>query len=610
MRRTAVLSALMLALLLALFVPRLASAHARFVRSNPEDGAVLAELPREVRLWFDESITVAFCSAQLLDASGHPVGVTNVRGDPTDSTALIVELPPAGSGLYSLTWKIVSALDTHRTQGTLVFGVNTSVESMARAAPVEPPPPLVEVGLRALTFAAYALSLGGLFSAGRVLRSRRIESEAWMTLARKRAFRVALIGLGALFVAGALMLAWQAATLERGSLGELLSTRYGALWLAQEGLTLIGLMAVLAAQRNLIWGWWGGGLAGAGLAAVLALNSHAAGAGTLAIIVQTVHLLTACGWVGSVIVLALALWPLHRALDDSAQAAARDALRGFGQWAVAGVGVLAATGLYNTARQVVSADAWLLTSYGQALLFKVAAFLLVGLMGFVNASLLHPRVAAVLAALLRRPANWTLLPRKRLSTVLWAEVALGVTVLALTGWLTALPPARGAEFVERPPVEKPLTSLTRMADDLTINLQIRPNKPGPNLLTVGVLNTRRPAPAEVLRVLVRLTYVEQDLGQQILIADAQDADHYGVSTSALSVAGRWKVQVVVRRYGMEDSVADFDWRVEALAPAIVRPVLVSQKPLATWLDGLAAIGMGAVVLLGVIALFRRHRNNK
>lgn len=102
-------------------------------------------------------------------------------------------------------------------------------------------------------------------------------------------------------------------------------------------------------------------------------------------------------------------------------------------------------------------------------------------------------------------------------------------------------------------------------------------------------------------MLVRLTYLEKDLGTQTLIAELEEGSTYRLSSSALSLPGDWRAQVVVRRKGMEDNVANFDWRIEALALAKPpRPVIVSNAPLGPALTlsaivlavgtGLAAIG--------------------
>ncbi len=574
----------------------------------------MSEAPRDIYLWFDEPVAVEFSTAQLLDASGQAVGEAALRADPADPNVLIASPPPVPAGIYSLAWKIISAIDNHSTQGTLVFGINQAVEAVARpASAIEVSIPPLEVTLRALLYGALALVMGGLLTAGVILNPAAFDPAARSRVesARARSLSLGLAGVLFAIAVGIGTLAWQTSLLERGTLIDLLAARYGTLWLAQQGLLLITGLALIAARRGRGWGWLSAGAALILIALVQALNSHAAALAdntSPAIVANTVHLLAAGAWVGSVLALVVTLLPALRSPQESDRAVALRGWSRFGILAMLGVGVLAATGLYNTARQVASLDAWISTGYGQALAVKIALFLGIGLAGLINSALLHPRVAAVIASLLRRPAGWTPLRRQHLPLVLITEAVLGLLVLSLTGWLTAAPPARGPEFAVPNPSAKVPSSLTQSVGDLIINLQIRPNKPGPNIVTIGAFNTRRPAPADILRVMIRLTYADKDLGTQTLIAELADNDQYRLNTSALSLAGAWRAQVVVRRNGLPDSVADFDWQLEPLAPSVPpRPVLISNQPLEPVLIGLA-VGI-FVATIGAALVFARLRSS-
>lgn len=604
--------ALGVALALALAAPGAASAHARLVRASPEDGAVLGAAPREIRLWFDEPVAATFSAAELLDAQGRTIGAVALR-PAADPNLLIADLPPVGAGLYSLAWKVYSEIDSHTTRGTLVFGVNQAVTGVGQPAEApEPAPPLAEVALRAALYISLAVVIGAWLAAGLIMRPRAFEAAAGplVRAARSRLLRLGVIGAGCALLAGALSLAWQTASLERGTLLDLLQARFGFLWLAQQGLLGISALALVAARRGLAWGWWSAGLAVALLAGTLALNSHAASAPQAtawAVGAQAAHALFAGAWVGTLLALVATLAPWLLSQEGAERSVALAGWRRFGGLATLSVGALAATGLYNTARQVASLDAWVSTAYGRTLALKLGLFVVVGLAGLINALLLHPGLAGMLAALLRRPADWRPVSARRQPFILLAEAGLGLAVLALTGWLTATPPARGAEYLAGSASVRLPASRSLPADDLVLNLQIRPNKPGPNIITVGVFNTRRPAPAEVLRVLVRITFADQGLGTQTLVAEPAGADQYRINTSAFSLAGAWRVQVVARRRGLPDAVADFDWQLEPLAlsrPA--QPVWLSPAPLAPALTGLAAGVLTATALAGLIMIGRRR----
>lgn len=585
--------AVCVATLVVLSTTQIAWAHARLLRSNPEDGAVLDKAPREIYLWFDEAIGLEFSAVEVLNADGRSMGAVVVRGDPTDPALLIATLPDLPDGIYRVAWRAWSAADSHLTRGALVFGAGAaSGAEVVTADQTETAISPLEVGLRGVNYLALALIAGCLVVAGAVLKP----APAAVT---RRVWRAGLSAtLGAIIV-GAGLLAWQTHTLGRESPIELLGTRFGGLWLMRQFLLILVLIALIAARENHRRAGLTAWLLISSLAVIQALNSHAAGLPdrtALAVGVDAVHQLAAGVWVGSMPALLIALLPLLRSSRAELTQIALSGWRRFGVIAAISVGVLAASGLYNAGRQVASIDAWLSTSYGQILSSKIGLFLIVGLCGLINSMLLHPTLAAFIGRVLRRPIGWTPLARSRLPVVLVAEVGAGMLVFAASGLLTAAVPARGPEFAPITTALKPPSSLSMPVDDLLVTLSIGPNKPGSNIAVIQVRNTRRPAPAEIIRVMLRLTY--RDLDTQTLIAERVDDSTYRLSTNVLSAAGDWRLRVVVRRKGLEDSVADFAWQVEALPAGVPpRPVVVSNAPLepilATFAIGLALLTIAA-----------------
>ena len=67
-----------------------------------------------------------------------------------------------------------------------------------------------------------------------------------------------------------------------------------------------------------------------------------------------------------------------------------------------------------------------------------------------------------------------------------------------------------------------------------------------------------------MRVIVRFTFLGQDIGTISADAQAVSPGLYQLAGEQLSLTGPWKVAVVVRRRGIEDSTANFDWTVAAL----------------------------------------------
>lgn len=117
-------------LALALLGPGLphAHAHARLVRSNPPDQAVLSVAPRLVELWFNELLDRGLHSLEVIPAAqlkarqrtnyaaGQPVI------DPRDRTRVSVPLQPLPAGDYVIEWRVLSR-DGHSAPGRLRFTV-------------------------------------------------------------------------------------------------------------------------------------------------------------------------------------------------------------------------------------------------------------------------------------------------------------------------------------------------------------------------------------------------------------------------------------------------------------------------------------------------------
>ncbi len=125
----------LLLLVISLFLIAPASAHTSLVSSSPESGAVLSEVPAEVRLKFNESLLLVDSKnpnrIEVVNGIGQVVsGMTVVEG-PEIFTALDLSLEPSGE--YSVKYRVVSA-DGHPVEGEYQFTV-ASAEVIS--APVE-----------------------------------------------------------------------------------------------------------------------------------------------------------------------------------------------------------------------------------------------------------------------------------------------------------------------------------------------------------------------------------------------------------------------------------------------------------------------------------------
>ncbi|MET8907986.1 copper resistance CopC family protein [Micromonospora sp. NPDC004551] len=596
------LAALAVAGLTVLAGPAPAQAHAYLASSAPADGAVLDRAPETLTLAFTEHVELSAARVALVDGDGRHWAVTGLalRGedgepaaadaDTEEPVSLVAGLPALPPNTYHVSWRTLSSDDLHTTSGTLVFGVGRQVTAAGAAGPVGPGPR--ETAARAAGLLGLAVLLGGAaltLLAGR----RRPPGPALDPALRRRMLVVSGYGGAVALLAAPLQLAIQLAGAAGG--WRLLSDQLtGGRWLLREAGIAALLAVVLGAAHRLRTAPDARiapvgvvvGLAGAlAAAAGTALLGHPAGSPVRTALVGGGHVLAAAGWAGAVLVAVLALLPLaRRAADRAAQL--RALLRAFAALAVGCVTLLVLTGLLLTGPQVATVDALLGTPYGLLLVAKA------GVAGF--AGLLGLRTARRL-----RRAD---LPRRGLL----AEAGALAVVLGLAGALAAAGPARGPAFPVAGAARAEPQVGGQMAD-LVDTVSVRPNRPGRNIVSITVGDTRRPAPGPVTGMSLLLTGPN---GERAVHPVTRTADGWVVAVDDIRTPGTWRVGVTVLRDGLPPVTATHPWLVPAGESATV-PVRVSAAPLRPALDratlALAVAAALALVLAGARWWRRRRR---
>jgi methionine-rich copper-binding protein CopC len=120
--RRALVSVALAALLLE---PVAAWAHARLVKSEPAQRAVLSQAPGQLRLWFNESLEPAFSVATVVDAAGKRVTSTPAAVSGTDPKLLVLQLPPLATGAYTVQFQVLS-VDGHTVKAGFRFEIRES----------------------------------------------------------------------------------------------------------------------------------------------------------------------------------------------------------------------------------------------------------------------------------------------------------------------------------------------------------------------------------------------------------------------------------------------------------------------------------------------------
>jgi len=610
-----------------------AAGHSALVSSDPPDGAALGVSPGHVRLVFSEPVAASLAVMSVVDQVGRSVPGTMVTADPADPAALIVIVPSLPPGAYRLAWRVVDEVDLHVTGGSAVFGIGQAAPAPGQGPSTATDP--AEAFIRWLDLVALSL-LGGAFVVLAVVMPRQakvagapvlqpaagVDLTDPLTRLRRRLLRLATVGAGGGLALGGALLVLQVSAAGSASpvggvgfpLQRVLATGFGLAWVARE-LILVALLglAVFALIGPPSSGWrsvgrqWTGVIAClllVGLALLQAASGHAALGPEAERSVRTAalaaHLLGAWAWFGGLGALAVTVLPRLRR-GGGEMVLARAVLRRFWRIALPSLAVITVTGVYLGGQLVASVDALLQSVYGQALTVKVGLVVLALAIGLRNSASLHPGLRRALRSLLPARLVPAAAGRSTRGVALEATGALAVVLAAAV--MASSPPALQAGSgsalgVARQP------DITTTVDDLVVTVSIRPGRPGPNFVDVGVLDTRRPAPAPIEQVAVQLQSPDGQTGPP---AVAQPLGQSLFELAGRSIAaGPWRVAVIVSRPGLPDARIQVPWTVApAVTPTSPNRAFLSSQPLAPLTTPLAGLLAALFAVAGGTAFLRR-----
>ncbi|MEU9676271.1 copper resistance protein CopC [Streptomyces parvus] len=611
----AALISLVFGLLLAGAGP--ASAHAALTGSDPSDGAVVDTAPKQVTLSFSEAIALGDDSIRVLDPSGKRA---DTQAEPRDLTeggtvrygvSLHSGLP---DGTYTVAWQAISA-DSHPISGAFTFSIGAPSETTVALPSQEAgggPVGVVYDIARYTAYGGFVLLVGGSAfvlvcwrGGATALPMQRLVVRGWLALTA--ATLVMLLLRNPYTGSGKFADAFDLAGLQ-----SVLDTKPGAALVSR--LLLLGAAALFIAvlfgtyagredereKKDLTFGLAvGGGVVATGIAATWAMSEHAStGIQTsIAMPVDVLHLLAVAAWLGG---LASLLVALYRTPDIGSAAVRRFSAVAFGS-----VVVLAATGIYQSWRQVGSWSALTGTRYGQLLILKVALIAVLLAVawfsrrwtGRLTDSAVAPEEAPGeeaesgseledasadvdperAAQLARQRAALTATKKKRIRDAdpersglrrsVLAEAAVAVVLLAVTTMLTSTEPGRteeeaanGTPSASAPAAGSPVN--LKMPFDTggqngkgTVRIDIEPGRTGSNDLHVWIDGSDG-KPMDVPELKLALTLESKDIGPLPVVPDRLAEGHWSASAVQIPMAGDWKIDVTVRTSDIDQVTID------------------------------------------------------
>jgi copper transport protein len=555
-------------LFLLMSAPYRVSAHAELAGATPAPNGTVVTSPDIIELRFSEPVDADLVFIDLVDASRRPVdglGAATLAGDGTRVEVTVPDLEP---GVYTVTYQVVSAVDGHATTGAYAFVVDPTGTEASPATPPEASAPAVDG--RSIA-ARWVGLLGGLMTLGGLVvwwRSRSLLPEGaggppWPFLAATAA--VAYLGLAAyLWLASRPIveaIPARGAGLPLDFAAPFGSTAFAVamrIALAASLLTaLVGVVAAVAPGRVR-------GRVPALVAVILAaiallgmsMAAHAAAAGGIGFgLVDWAHLVGVAAWLGGLPVILLLA---RRSRGTSGGwPAAGGLLRRHGSLALVAAPLVVLTGIANSPLVLGSARDLVGSEYGNLLLAKAGLLSVALAIGAVNHFALRGRGRAHVAALVGIEL-----------------VVAAVAVSAAATMVTIQPAAARQPTLGGVPVAP--AHLFGETGPVSIHATVELPTPGTQRYLLTIADARTGAPRDDVQLAFLELTPPAETGLPPERVDLEpDADRPGLHTAEgayLSVAGDWRLDVVVRRRGALDERASFVVPVqEPVPPQLVPP---------------------------------------
>ncbi len=549
MRRVAVLTAVAAA---ALTLPAAAWAHAALLRTVPEASRTVNAVPPEVRLTYSEPVEPRFAIVSVTDASGRQVTDGQPAVAPGSPQTLVTPLQGVPEGWYLVFWRVISA-DGHPVRGAFTFAVGPN--------PGPPPqfrvPSLSETAtttrLLVSRWAAFlaVLSALGLFVlralivrpvarvvSGTSLRSLNVAFGVAAVLALVAVpvyvvLSTAEFTLRSVWDLGAIVPVARDSGFGRDFLDLELAFALFAVAAAcalfvdrpeREPRSVVELLALPAALA-----------AGAATLLLPALAGHAGQKSPrgLALPLDVAHLGSVAVWLGGLIGLVVLWLSVGRAGRSAVLAYV---VPRFSAVALCSVLLLIGTGIGQSLLELPTLASLWETSYGQALIWKIALLAAALVLAGVNLARTKPRLQAGEASapiLLRR--------------LVQGEIVFVVAALFAAAVLSSLPPPSSAlgklqDVAAR--VGPGPVATTVAKSPYQVRVQVRPNRAAvPNEFSLSL--TRDGKPVRGAEVVTRFDMLDMEMGEQSYRLDESRPGVFSKSAPALVMVGHWGVQFEV-----------------------------------------------------------------
>jgi copper transport protein len=568
-------------------------AHPITLNSSPRPFQSLPSSPSEVTLSFSEPIELSYSKISVLAPDGSRVDKNDPHLVNGDTASLGVSLKPnLSNGVYTVSTKVLSAVDGHVVESAFTFGIGTAATLPIGGAQAGAPSQILSPAESASRFpgmVGQVIVVGAAF--GSLWLWKPLSRVPWLSSAvsAQRAIidrkMVILIIIGAALVIGSnlAMIAVQAIDINAG-IPEAIATKFGNVWTTRMIESSILMIIALFVYRKLkktetlpskaeilailVMGF-----------AVLVTSSliaHGAATGQIsAILLDFFHNTAASIWIGGLILMGFVAVPQILAMvDERARAAAISILiPRFSTIVVTILGIAIITGPLLLFLIESDLSLTIASTYGKVLIIKLALAGVMVAMGGYSQFVIQKKAVAVMVGGSTVHANGY----GRFAKSLKVEAGVGIALLLMVSIManSALPAGEFPQYGKQQTADQQAafastasaspqqsaaasTKFTQMLYTSTgnVKLTIDPFALGQNRFTLAFSGSDN-KPLDVSAATVKLTQVEKGIGP-INVNATRQPDGTFAADAAFSLAGTWTVQVEGVRSSASNIVANLD----------------------------------------------------
>ena len=593
------LSLVGIGIILALFASSVPAsfAHPVYVRSTPQAFQSVPASPSEVSIFFTEPIELKYSKISVLSPDGSEVSKNDPHNVGGDTASLGVSLQPGlPDGTYTVSTKVLSAVDGHSVDNAFTFGVGLGTKLSSSGPEEQSTQNLVsipEVVSRYPGLIGQVMIVGGAFAT--LWLWKPIARVRWLSDAitekkiaiDRTMLKFVILGVILVLASGVAMIVVQANSIG-GSIQDAVATKFGNVWLSR--MLQSGILAVIAftiyrkvvrkntsPQRSEMLAIL---ILGFAILVTSSLIAHAAATSQIsAIVLDFFHDSAAAIWIGGLMLLGFVAAPrILEIADEKVKATAISLLiPRFSIIVVVILGIVAITGpllLYSIENDLSLTIA---SNYGKFLIIKLSlAGVMLAMGAYSQFAIQKKAVSVVNSGGGDRGGGGTSMIQtrgpnlKHFGKFLKIEAALGIGLLLMVSFManSSVPSGQFPAYENQRqiaiaasgggggnaagqsndtsgqvvPITTDLVQTSYVNNGSKVKLAISPFDVGQNNFKISFIGADDMPVRSIDSATIKMTQTEQAIGP-ISIDTKKQSDGVFTSNASFGVAGIWDVTI-------------------------------------------------------------------